>query len=76
MLTPSLLYKPVLSIHCYATLDLVAGVEQPFNCLIMQNCQTMQSMGKLMDWALDDNTISLFFCTTLTSNRMGHTPFV
>jgi len=27
----------ILSIHCLAALDLEAGVEQPFNCLIIQN---------------------------------------
>jgi len=34
-------YEPVLSTHCLATLDLGTGVEQPFDCLIIQNCQAM-----------------------------------
>jgi len=30
-----------------------------------------------MDWTLEDNTAGgLFFCTTLTGRRGGHTPFV
>jgi len=33
-------------IHCLAALDLGAGVEQPFDCLIVQNRQAMQSMGR------------------------------
>ena len=44
-----------------AALDLGAGVEQPFGCLIVQNRQAMQSMGRSMD---------------LTGRRGGHTPFV
>jgi len=60
-----------------AALDLVAGVELLFNCLIVQNCQAMQSVGRLMDWTLEDNMVdSLFFCATLTGCKGGHTPFV
>jgi len=30
-----------------------------------------------MDWTLEDNVVNgLFFCTTLTGRRGGHTPFV
>ena len=37
----------------------------------------MQPMGRLMDWTLEDNIVdSLFFCTTLTGRRGGHTTFV
>jgi len=39
----------------------------------------MQSMGRLMDWTLEDNNMvvdGLFFCATLTGHREGHTPFV
>jgi len=55
----------------------MAGVEQPFDCLIVQNRQAMQSMVKSMDWTLEDNMVDgLFFCTTLTGRRRGHTPFV
>jgi len=40
----------ILSIHCLDTLDLGAGVEQPFDYLIVQNRQAVQSMlGRLMD---------------------------
>ena len=41
--------------HCLAAPDLVAGVEQPFDCFIVQNRQAMQSMGRSMDWTLEDN---------------------
>ena len=55
--------------------DLGAGVEQPFDCLVIQNHQDMHFMGRLMDWTVEDNTVnSLFFCATLTSRRRGHTP--
>ena len=38
-------FEPVLLIHCLVALDLGAGdVEQPFNCLIMQNRQAVQSI--------------------------------
>ena len=40
-----------------------AGVEQPFNCLIVQNRQSMQSMMRSMDWTLEDNMVDgSFFC--------------
>ena len=64
-------------IHCLAALDFGAGVEQPFGCLIVQNRQAVQSVGKLMDWTLEDDRFdSLLFCATLTSRRGGHTPYV
>ena len=64
-------------IHCLAALEFEAGVEQPFRCLIVQNRQTVQSMGRSMDWTLEDNMAGgLFFCATLTDRRGGHTPFV
>ena len=60
-------FEPVVTIHCLATLDLEAGVVQPFNCLIIQKHQVVQSMEKSMDWTLkDDKVDSLFFCATLT----------
>jgi len=60
-----------------AALDLGASVEQPFGCLIAQNRQAIQSMGRSMDWTLEDNMVDgLFFCVTLTGCRGGHTPFV
>ena len=59
-----------------ATLDLGAGVEQPFGRLIAQN-RAVQSMGRSMDWTLEDDMVDgLFFCATLTGRRGGHTPFV
>jgi len=37
----------------------------------------MQSMGRSMDWTLEDNMVNgLFFYATLTGRRGGHTPFV
>ena len=63
--------------YCLASLDLGAGVEQQFNCLIVQNRQVMQFGGKSMYWTLEDNMVDgLFFCATLTDGRGGHTPFV
>ena len=41
------------STHCLAILDLGAGVEQPFDCLIVQNHQARQSMRRLMAWTLE-----------------------
>jgi len=63
-------------IHCLATQDLWADIEQPFDCLIVQNRQAMQSMGRSMGWTLEDNVVDgLFFCATLTGRRGGHSPF-
>ena len=63
--------------HCLAPLDLGAGVEQPFNCLMDQHRQAMHSKGRSMDWTLENNMVdSLFFCATLTGRRGGHTQFV
>jgi len=63
--------------HYLAALDLGAGVEQPFDWPIVQNHQTMQAMGRLMDWTLEDNVVDgLFFFTTLTGRRRNHTPLV
>jgi len=60
-----------------AALDLGADVEQPLDCLIVQNRQAVQSMRRSMDWTLEDNMVNgLFFCATLTDRRGGHTPFV
>ena len=39
----------VFSMKVYEV-NLGAGVEQPFDCLIVQNRQAMQSMGRSMDW--------------------------
>ena len=51
--------------------------EQPFDCDVIQNCQTMYSMPRSMDWTLEGNMVDgLFFCATLTGRRGGHTPFV
>jgi len=60
-----------------AALYLGAGVEQPFDCLIVQNRQAVQTMRKSMDWALEDNMVNgLFFCATFTGRKGNHTPFV
>jgi len=56
--------------HCLAARNL----EQPFDCLIVQNYQIMCSMRRSMDWTLQDNMVDgLFFCATLTSRRGSHT---
>jgi len=63
--------------HCWPALDLGACFEQPFDGLIVQNRQVVQSMERSMDWTLEDSMInSLFFCATLTGLRGGHSPFV
>jgi len=60
-----------------AALDFGAGVEEPFRYLIVQNRQAVQSMGRSMDWTLEDDMVDgVFFCATLTGRRGGHTPFV
>jgi len=66
-------------IHCLAALDFGAGVEQPFGCLIVKNRQAMQSMGRSMDWTLEDDMVDGLFCATLThkpyplcTNRSGN----
>jgi len=57
--------------------DLGAGVEQPVDCLVIQNRQALQSMGKLTHWTWGHDMINdLFFCTTLTGRRRGHASFV
>jgi len=43
--------------HSLAALDLRAGVEQPFGCLIVQNRQAMQSIWRPMDWTLENNIV-------------------
>ena len=58
-------------IHWLAALEFGAGVEQPFHCLIVQNRHAVQSVGRSMDWTLEDDMVGgLFFCATLTG---GHT---
>jgi len=70
-------FQSVLHNHCQAALDLGAGVEQPFDCLIVQNRQAVQYMRRSMDWTLEDNMVDgLFFRATLKGRRGGHTPFV
>jgi len=58
-----------------AALDLGAGVQQPFDCLIVQNRQAVQSMRRSMDSTLENNLVGLF-CVTLTGRRGGHTSLV
>jgi len=56
--------------HCLAALDLGVGVEQSFDCLIVQNRQAVQYMRRSMDWILEDMVDGL---STLTDRRGGHT---
>jgi len=59
-----------------AALDPGADVEQPFRYLIVQDRQAVQSMGRSMDWTMEDSMVdSLVFYATLTDRR-GHIPFV
>jgi len=48
-------HEPVLSIHWLVALNLGTGVEQPFDCLIIQKRQAMPSTGRSMDWTLEEN---------------------
>jgi len=64
-------YYPLL-----ARLDIGAGVEQPFGCLIVQNRQAMWSVGRSMDWTVEDDMVDGLLCATLTGRRGCHTPFV
>ena len=56
--------------HCIATHDLRAGVEQLFDCLIVQHHQAVQSVGRSMDKTLKVD--GLFFCATLTDEAILH----
>jgi len=51
-------------------------VEQPFECLVIQNRQATHSTESAIDWAVKDNIVNGLFCATLTSRGRGHTPFV
>jgi len=44
-----------------AAQDLGPGVEQPFDCLIVQERQAMRSMGRSMDWSVKDNIVNGMF---------------
>jgi len=50
-------FEPVAAIHCLAALDLGAGVEQPFSCLIIPNRQAVQFMVRSMDWTFEDDIV-------------------
>jgi len=42
----------VATIHCWTALDVGIDVEQLFDCLIIQNRETVQSIGKSMGWTI------------------------
>jgi len=70
-------FEPVVTMHCLAALEHGASVKQPCNYLIIQNHQAVQSMGRLMDWTLEDDMVSgLFFCATLKGHTRNHNQFV
>ena len=49
-------------VHCLAALEFGADVEQTFGCFIVLNNKAMQSMGRSMNWTLEDNMAGgLFF---------------
>jgi len=59
-----LLFEQVVTIHCLATQNLGAGVEQPLDCLTVQNRQDVESMERSMDWTLENKIVDgLFFST-------------
>jgi len=41
----SSLFEPVVSVHCLAAIDLGTGVEQPVDCLVIQNRQAVLHGG-------------------------------
>ena len=47
-----------------AALDLGAGVQQPFDCLIVQNRRAVQSMRRSMDSTLENNLVVGLLCVT------------
>jgi len=53
--TSSSLFEPVLKVHYLAALDIGAGVEQSFDCLIIQNRQAMHCIGWSMDRTVKGN---------------------
>jgi len=50
------------------SLDLGAGVEQPFDCLIIQNHKAVQSMSRSVGWTLKDNMVDGLFLQHTWSN--------
>jgi len=46
-------FNPVLA----ALLDLGAGVEQPFDCFVIQNRDAMHSTRRSTDWTMEDNMV-------------------
>jgi len=72
--TPPSSFELVLQSTALAALYLGASVEQPFDWVIIQKRQAVQSMGRSMDWTWEDNMVDgLFFCATLSDRRVGHT---
>jgi len=47
--------------HCLAALNLGAGVDQLFDCLIVHNRQAVQSTRRSMDWTFEDNMVDGVF---------------
>ena len=74
--TSSFVFRELFVYPLLGRLDIGAGVEQPFGCLIVQNRQAVQSVGWSMDWTVEDDMVDGLFCATLTGRRGGHTPFV
>jgi len=52
-------FEQVVTIHCLAALDLASDIKQPIDCLVIQSCQAMHSMGRSMDWTLEENKVVL-----------------
>jgi len=68
--TSSSSFETVLHNNRLAALDLRAGVEQPFDCLIARNRLAVQSTRRSMDWTFEDNMVDgLFFCATQAAGR-------
>ena len=83
---PAKLSKQLWALHCLSQLFISNStlykisshmLSSHFVCLPIQNHQAVHSTRRLMNRTVKDNMVNgLFFCTTLTSRKRGHTPFV
>ena len=67
-------FERVVTTHPLAALDLGVGVEQPVDCLQEPSGSPIQTEVDRL--AMEDNVVGgLFFCSTHTGRRRGHTRF-
>jgi len=58
-------------IHCLDALNLGAGVEQPFDCFIIQNRQAVQSTRRSVGWILEDNMVDTSYTSGAKTSDTG-----